>query len=268
MASLIMEAPAATATTAAAACVTTASGTAAATDVSTATAAALPSKNALPLSNRSSYYYAHNTHERGTVGGVVQAASFAPRKLTTEEEIKMVEASACVKASIDDKLSDWNTGYHWEERDFATWGNKRLEQLLLELSIDIGKGGKRGGVKAIRVETKGECFSNIRKGRRICCYDFDSVIIHWEGTAKDKASDIFAKGTATLVDASNTAGPCEWDSLTIECHGNNPQRNIESPEEMDRIIRKVTLIEKTCKKFLPGAIKKQFTAFDAELAEK
>jgi len=153
--------------------------------------------------------------------------------------------------------------------------------------IQIGKGVRRkGSISIERVEVKGDVFSSLRKGRNIICYDFEMIKIHWTGIVDDdmtKAGNppVSVHGYATLEDISNVSTEdltkllknikvvTVLDKASVES-GSSPKigDSRDSVEDINRVARKVALIQKTCRKKLPEQIQKQMLAFSDELSKK
>ncbi len=77
--------------------------------------------------------------------------------------------------------SSWNANsYHYEERDYTSWGKTRLHELLDK--VDTSSAGLRFQAKSqefsleLKTELKkldGDAWCNIRKGKKLTCFNYE-----------------------------------------------------------------------------------------------
>ena len=108
----------------------------------------------------------------------MQKASSAPKPVDVKIEAKATDGSV------------WNpNNYFWEEKNYEKWGTEWLKQLLNEFKHSIF-----GGELEITSvdDLKGTCGVSIRKGKKICSFDY-SVKLKWKLGLVDGAGTEVAK---------------------------------------------------------------------------
>jgi len=116
-----------------------------------------------------------------------------------EEELKvkeMMKASSAPKpvdVKLEAKATDgsvWNpNNYFWEEKNYEKWGTERLKQLMQEFKHRVFE----SDLEVTEVEEmKGTCGVSIRKGKKICSFDY-SYKLKWKLGLVDGAGTEVAK---------------------------------------------------------------------------
>jgi len=85
-------------------------------------------QQAAPLSNKSGYYYAHNTVSPEGPKTLVGATEIYKHKPLGADEIKQMERDNSF--SEETGSSAWNKGGTWEEKDFSKWAEARIKELF------------------------------------------------------------------------------------------------------------------------------------------
>ena len=76
--------------------------------------------------------------------------------------------------------SSWNANsYHYEEKDYSSWGKKRLNELLDKVETKPGLPITHSGQDfALELKTElkmleGDAWVNIRKGKKMTCFNYE-----------------------------------------------------------------------------------------------
>ena len=85
--------------------------------------------------------------------------------------------------------SQWNANsYHYEERDYSTWGKKRLGELLDKVdtakeSLTVNHGAQEFSLdlKTDLKKTDGDAWVNIRKGKKMTCFNYELELAYKGG---------------------------------------------------------------------------------------
>ena len=95
-------------------------------------------------------------------------------------------------AKQDAHGSSWNANsYHYEERDYSTWGKTRLHELLDKVDTKESGGvpiSHSGQEFALEVKTdlkklEGDAWVNIRKGKKMTCFNYE-LDLAFKGTPR------------------------------------------------------------------------------------
>jgi len=91
-------------------------------------------------------------------------------------------ASSDIQVKKQDAFgSQWNANsYHYEERDYSSWGKKRLGELLDKVdtakeSLTVKHGAQEFSLdlKTDLKKTDGDAWVNIRKGKKMTCFNYE-----------------------------------------------------------------------------------------------
>ena len=91
-------------------------------------------------------------------------------------------ASSDIQVKKQDAFgSQWNANsYHYEERDYSSWGKKRLGELLDKVdtakeSLTVKHGAQEFSLdlKTYLKKTDGDAWVNIRKGKKMTCFNYE-----------------------------------------------------------------------------------------------
>jgi hypothetical protein len=97
-------------------------------------------------------------------------------------------ASAAPSSAASDASAQQHKNFHFDETKLDDWGVKRMRELLhkavvrdriahedIELDLDV---------KLVERVITGECWVHVRKGKKVCGYDFD-IKLDWAGKVGD-----------------------------------------------------------------------------------
>jgi hypothetical protein len=205
---------------------------------------------------RGGYYYAH--------GCVATDPNFAKPKKITAEEAAIVE-----EANDSDKKgpSAWNVNdYHWEEKDKTPWAKYRLNELLGNINVTLGK---KGTVTVTSVDVDGFLCVNVRKGKLIPLFEL-TLKIHWTGTmiGGKKNGNTVVEGimctrelnhedAAATKDSEDKTEELDniWLEKTATCHvvsKEDDYLSVKDQTAVDRVLRHQGILNVTfMKKCLP-----------------
>ena len=123
-----------------------------------------------------------------------QKASSAPQPVEVKQAAKESDGSV------------WNpNNYFWEEKNYQKWGDERLKGILKDFKHTIFEGSLT--IDEV-VDFTGSCGVSIRKGKKICSFDY-SAKLKWVCSLVDGKGDEVAnvKGEFHLPEISNMV----WD---------------------------------------------------------
>jgi len=126
-------------------------------------------------------------------------------EMKLKEQMKTSSAPKPVDVKVEAKATDgsvWNqNNYFWEEKNYEKWGTERLKSILTEFKHTVYEGQL---IVSEVEELKGTCGVSIRKGKKICSFDY-SLKLKWTLPLVDGAGTEVAKVTGVfhLPEVSN-----------------------------------------------------------------
>ena len=209
------------------------------------------------------YYYAH--------GAVATDPNFAkPQKITAE-------AAALAVADQDNgKLgpSQWNVNdYHWEEKDKTVWAKNRLNELLGNINVQLGK---KGHVDISTVEVEGFMCVNVRKGKLIPLFEL-TLKVKWTGTMHgDKRNGpTVVEGSMSTRELNHEDATASlihdlgdiWLEKKAECVVVEDENMLSGKDHtaVDRVLRQQTLLNKMFLKKCMPQLRTQLRVFLEEV---
>ena len=118
----------------------------------------------------------------------------APVKLSESDASAMSEDAAQRPSS---GLSKWNKAQTFEERDFSSWGEARIKEVLV--GVEASAGGRTAVVKEV-TNAKGDASIVVSRGKKRAGFDYE-VTFKWT-TKLDPPEEGELEGSATIPSAS------------------------------------------------------------------
>jgi hypothetical protein len=213
------------------------------------------------------YYYAHGT--------VATDPNYAkPKQITAAEAEQAAEALDNGKQGP----SAWNVNdYHWEEKDKTVWAKNRLNELLGNVTVQIGK---KGTVGVKRVEVEGFMCVNVRKGKLIPLFELTLQVI-WTGTmVGDKRNGATvvegimctrelnhedASATKEGEDKTEELGSIWLEKEAVCTVVEEDSLTVKDQTAVDRVLRQQTIMNKMFMKKCMPQLQSQLNIFLAEV---
>jgi len=110
----------------------------------------------------------------------------------SKEEAEQVVLKAT--GGVEEGMSKWNTGYHWEERNLTAWAEQRLTELCTtECLVQM----KNWRCEVTSVKNEGHVSSALRKGQKLIGYEL-AIEMGWEGRISDASGDFCVTGRVQI----------------------------------------------------------------------
>jgi len=139
------------------------------------------SSTSKPLSEKSSYYYAHSSVSPEGPKTLVGAQTIYNHKPLNQDEVQKLQ----VKRMDSEGESAWNQGGTWEEKDFSKMAEKALKEELKQLATPKN----RATFKEVSAVEECHCGVIFSRGKKKQFLEVEKLEIKWtatEGAGKGK----------------------------------------------------------------------------------